>query len=58
MLSIELLSRRGEIMRRFLVPLVFMLLVVTAGTLGMVFPASADESAKPYHTEDECPYSI
>jgi len=45
-------------MRRFLVPLVFMLLVVTAGTLGMVFPASADESAKPYHTEDECPFSI
>ena len=45
-------------MRRFLVPLVFMLLVVAAGTLGMAFPASADESAKPYHTEEECPFNI
>lgn len=45
-------------MRRFLVPLVFMLLVVTAGTLGMAFPASADETAKPYHSEGECPFSL
>ena len=45
-------------MRRFLVPLAFMLLVVTARTLGMAFPASADETAKPYHIEEECPFSI
>ena len=45
-------------MRRFLSPLVFMLLVATAGTLGMVYPASADEPAKPYHTEEECPFNL
>lgn len=45
-------------MRRFFVPLVFLLLVASAGTVGMVFPASADESAKPYHTEEECQYNL
>jgi len=45
-------------MRRILMPLVFVFLVVAAGTLGMALPASADESAKPYHSAEECPFSI
>ena len=43
-------------MRRILVPLVFALLIATAGTLGMVLPASADESSKPIHSGGDCPF--
>ena len=43
-------------MRRIIIPLVFITLVVMAGTLTTVLPASADNSAKPYHSGEECPF--
>ena len=46
----------GWIMRRIIAPLVFAFLIATAGTLGMVLPASAD-SAKAVHVDAGCPFA-
>ena len=43
-------------MRRFLIPVVFVVLIATAFTLSTTLPSSAEASGAPTHDGKECPF--